>query len=77
MLTLKAIRKTGLYKALMRIPGVELMQIDNELQAVSATTGWLDFESSDLASAFYWPTAPQGLDFWLELSVAQTEAMCA
>lgn len=74
MLTLKEIRKTKLYKALMEIPGVELMEIDKELQAVDSTKACnldCDLMQGRLLAAFTWSDSPQGHYFWLELHRAK------
>ena len=76
-MTLKAIRKTPLYKALMCIPGVELMEIEKELQAVDVVghrLGGVDFTQSQLDIAFVWSIAPQGFHFWAELYDTQFKA---
>lgn len=74
MLTLKAIRKTALYKALMEIPGVELMEIDKELQAASSKPrAGVDMGDAHLDSAMLWYHTPQGYHFWGELFCAQDD----
>lgn len=74
MLTLKAIRKTALYKALMRIPGVELMEIDKEIQAVTCCEAQVVLlDNCDMGAAFYWNLTPQGHYFWEELAYAQCD----
>ena len=71
MLTLKVIRKTVLYKALMEIPGVELMEIDKELQAAATTTAVEWDISRNVSGAFMWDASPQGHHFWAAVSTAQ------
>lgn len=72
-MNLKDIRKTPLYLALMKVPGVELMQIEYELQAVVVAGVSPMFDEVDLSGAFRWEEAPQGFHFWIELWDAQAD----